>query len=86
MRNCEKLATLYTLRNNLYPETEQVGYSFSPAPVRDVIGEYGNSEFMLMISGKDSQEVWNLVDEIVTTVKMLKPSLYNAIIRRIEKM
>lgn len=86
MRNCEKLATLYTLKNNLYPEQEQRGYSFSPAPQRDVIEEYGDSEFLLMIVGKDSQKIFDLIDELMTTVQMLKPSLYNAVIRRIEEM
>lgn len=73
--NCERLAWLYIVRDHI------TGYQpRQPVPV-DVDGE---SEFLRAVHGRDSVRVWVLIDELMDTIAVVNPRLYDAVIRRIE--
>ena len=80
-QNCQKLATLYILYDHLYgepaePRTEIVR--------TEVIEANGDSEFIQMIQGKRIQPVLDLVDELMETIKILQPRLYDSALRRLK--
>ena len=81
-QNIQKLATFYSIYDHLY------GYSFSEPvkePVRQtIIDYYGDSEFLSEIEGKDAEEIYAILDELMDTVKVLQPRLYDATIQRIK--
>lgn len=86
IQNCEKLACLYIVLDHLYPqESEDVvmdkGYSFDMP--NNVIGDYGDSEFAKLISGRTMDEVIPLIDDLVTTIQVLNPRLYSSFIRNL---
>lgn len=76
-QNCEKLATFYTIQDHLYSEAKP------RTEVQDVIGDYGDSEFLLAVQGKDAEKVWAVMDELAEVLKAINPSLYNGIIRKL---
>lgn len=82
-QNIQKLATFYSIYDHLY------GYS-NAAPVEPVrqtiIDYYGDSEFLQEIEGKNADDVFPVLDELLETVKALQPRLYNATIQRLKDM
>lgn len=77
-QTCEKLATFYTIYDHLY-KTEPIVESKTD----DRIGNYGESEFLLAVSGKKSADVWEIIDEAMTAIQVTNPALYNGIMRRL---
>lgn len=90
---CIKLAAYYTIKGHLYPEVnatelppispEIPRYSYSPAPVAHTIDFSGDSEFSRAIDGKDPADIWPIMDELMSTVKVIQPNLYEAVMRRL---
>jgi GGDEF domain-containing protein len=50
-----------------------------------IIGKYGDSEFMRVIEGKKAEDVWSVMDELLQTIQMLQPRLYNATIEKLKE-
>lgn len=81
-QDAEKLATFYVIYDHLYKKPE-----IKFETVREVtIDRYGGSEFMCVISGKRANDVWQIVSEIVETVRIIEPGLYKAVIDRINEL
>lgn len=78
-QNCEKLATFYTILDHLYSDKERKVIE----NVSDVIGDYGDSEFLQYIQGKDSQTVWLVMDELMQTLQIVNPRLHDGVMRRL---
>lgn len=81
-QNAEKLATFYTLYDHLYIKKEPVN---RVEPVKEVtIYRYEGSDFLQAISGQNAEEVWRIMDELMQTVKVLQPRLYQATIDKLK--
>ena len=81
---CIKLAAFYTIKQHLFPEEEntpQVGYSFS-AP-ESTVRYTGDSDFAQAIYGMPTDQAWSIMDELMSTLEVLNPKLYNAIMRKV---
>lgn len=79
MVNCEKLAAIYTVMDHLNP----TGYSYDSEKVKPTVGYYGESEFMRAVQGKDEAEIWQLIDELMETLSVVNPRLYDSVMRRL---
>ena len=79
IQNCEKLASVYTILDHLYP-TADTGYSRDAAPV---VGLYGKSDFLKIVSEKRPDEIWPLMDELVEAISVLNPRLYNSFMAKL---
>lgn len=83
-----KLANLYTIRNqmerNAEPRYEQ-SYSPAPAPVEytEPTGLYGDSEFLRAIEGKNPSDIWSIMDDLMDTLQVANPRVYNGVMRKI---
>ena len=80
---CIKLAAYYTILREIReaPEAERMPeqeYSYDPPP------EYeSGTEFGQIIAGKDLNAVMAVVDEIMETLKVFSPRLYDAAMRKL---
>ena len=75
---CIKLAAYYTIKSHLYPtENESRGYAHSEPP--DVLHVEGKSAFTAAVNGRRIADVWPIVDELMLTLQVLQPRLYNAV-------
>lgn len=90
--NYAKLANLYTIRDHMtksraLPEYE-IDYSAAAAPMQNegTIAMYGDSEFLQSISGKDPAVIWGIIDELMDTLHIANPRVYNNVMRKINKM
>lgn len=82
-QNAEKLATFYSLYDHLFVTKEPMNRIESIREV--IIGKYGDSEFMRVIEGKKAEDVWPVMDELLQTIQMLQPRLYNATIEKLKE-
>lgn len=85
------LAAFIIARNDLDKEEAAGSYGdAAPNPmtapiVETIIGDYGDSEFLKVIAGKDSALVWNVINATMETLKVMEPRLYAGVLRRIEE-
>ena len=81
-QNCEKLATFYTILDHMHEEPDtQVEYSYdSPQG----IGDFGESDFLQAVKGRDETEIWEILDELMDTVLITNPRLYQGVMRQIK--
>ncbi len=80
-QNAEKLATFYQLYDHLYTRREPETRIQKTGEV--TINKYGNTEFFEAITDKKAEEVWRIMDEIMTTIGALQPKLYQAAMDKI---
>lgn len=80
-----KLANLYTIRDmmqrNEKPSTvdqPQAVYSLSPPP--------GDSEFLRAVEGRDPDGVWEILDDLMDTLRVVNPRVYSSIMRKINSL
>lgn len=92
---CAKLADLYAVKEHIMQETRQNeestaysrGYSQANMPIariENALGEYGDSEFMLAIVGKAPSSAWKIIDELMDTLKIIQPRIYDTVMRRMD--
>ena len=85
-KTCIMLAAFYTIRNELFGDERnpvQPSYSFSPAPDRNTIEINSDSEFAGLIDGKDQKDVMPVLDELMETLRIIQPRLYNAVLDKL---
>ena len=90
-RTCIKLAAFYIIKDHLFPEGEKVradmpSYSFAPPPeeIETAIDYSSDSEFGKAVEGRQASEVWPLIDELVTTIQVIMPRIYDSFMRKLQ--
>ena len=66
----EKLSWLYTVRDHL-------------SPTKDVEAPDRNTEYILACSGKSMKCVLEVMDELMSTLLVIQPRLYNAVMDKL---
>ena len=97
--NYAKLADLYIIRDKMEgkkPLAYERLYSAAPASEsvrarpsvsgQPEIDTYGDSDFLRSISGKDPQMVWDIMDELMDTLKIVNQRTYDGVMRKIERL
>lgn len=81
-----KLAALLTIQREMFNPS----YSFAPAETptiepsgADDVGEYGDSDFLKAVAGLSSARAWAVMDEVMDTLKMVNPRVYEGFMRRL---
>ena len=91
---CIKLAAFYTIRNEMFGNPEQLeradfahSYSYveSPEPVDTHITYTSDTEFSQAIHGRNPDDIWPIIDELVSTVAVLVPRLYDCVMRNLRE-
>lgn len=84
---CLKLAAFYTIRKELFGEDKtppQVMQSYAPAPATGTFERYGDSEFLDAIDGKPIESVMLVMDELMNSMQVLQPRIYDSVMRKIQ--
>lgn len=83
---CIKLAAFYTIQNQLYGEAREPdplpAYSYQSAQ-EERIGEYGDTPFLQAIAGRMPDDIWPVMDELMTALMAVNRRLYDAVMRRL---
>lgn len=75
--NCSKLADLYTVRDHITGQTQKQSVPLETS---------GDSEFLQVVDGKDSVAVWNIMDDLMDTIKVTAPRAYENVMRRVKDL
>ena len=91
--NYEKLAALYIIQNQHKKTPESMAasvmYSTAAAPAvatSSDVREYGDTDFLRAISGKDPAKAWAVVDELMDTLRIVNERVYNSVMRKIQAL
>lgn len=76
---CIKLAAFLTIQKELYGTEEMPERSFTYDIKPDAPYE-SDTEFGKIVSRKDQRAVWAVIDELMTTLEVINPRLYNSVI------
>lgn len=76
---CIKLAAFYTIKQAMFGEEQ--GYSFAPAP-ENIVEINSGSEFANIVNGRKQNDVWPVIDELMTTLQIIQPRLYESVLSR----
>lgn len=83
---CAQLASFYIIQDHMYGEQKKevmpMQYSMANEPTKSV-NYHGESEFAEAIKGKDISEVMAVMDELMETLQVLQPRLYQGVMRRL---
>lgn len=83
LATCAKLADLYTVRGHLAGEetpTVRVApssYSYAPPPE-------AQSDFLKAVVKKDPAGAWKIMDELMDTLMVVNPRVYESVMRKID--
>ena len=80
-QSCEKLATFYAVYDHLYGSKVS---DTEPIPREYITEQYGDSEFFTAIRDKKEKAVFSVIDELMSTLQIVNPKLYNATLNKIE--
>lgn len=81
-QNCEKLATFYSLYDHLYGDKRPMVET-----VREtVIDIHGDSDFLKAVEGADADRIFKILDELMESVKLLQPRLYEATMTELKEL
>ena len=83
---CIKLAAFLTIKRELFGEEKHAEqfteYSFATAPNRKIEID-SDSEFAKAIDGKDQKEILPVIDELMDTLNVIQPRLYDAVMNKL---
>lgn len=77
---CLKLASFLTIQREMFGRPVEPGYSYDAPPERTYESD---TEFGKLISGKAPYDVLAVMDELMTTIKVIKPRLYESVLDRL---
>ena len=83
-KTCMMLAAFYTIRREMFGEEKEAepSYSFAPAPVA-VIETDRDSDFARAVDGKEQERVIPVLDELMQTLSVIQPKLYDAVMTKL---
>ena len=83
-KTCIMLAAFYTIKREMFGEEKEAEhYSYAPAPNRNIIEFDSGSEFAKAIDGRDQDEIIPVLDELMGTLQIIQPRLYNAVLMKL---
>lgn len=89
---CIKLAAFLIIKRELYPEQgpepfnePPTVYSYAqPEPAGTVTYDSG-TEFSELINGRNQEDVWPVIDELMDVLHTINPRLYDGVMRKLDQ-
>lgn len=80
---CIKLAAYYTILNEMDKGAEPPPtYSMAASPPDDRIYMDSDTEFATVVEGVDRRTFFEVMDELMETIRILNPPLYAGVLRK----
>lgn len=85
-----KLANLYTVRNEMMglsaPQPQAVAYPETVTPASETLAQYGDSDFLAAVSGKNPVSAWKVMDELMDTLQVVNRRAYDGVMRKLDRL
>lgn len=89
---CIKLAAFYIIKEHMYGQPETYSYAAEPINRGSVeksgigIKYESDTEFGQLVSGMNEDDLMMLVDELMSTLQVVQPRLYEGVMRKLHTM
>lgn len=87
---CVTLSALYSIRDRLREggtkENQARPQQKSASTLADPPEEGNESQFLQLAAGKDGAAVWAVMDELMDTLRVVRPRAYESVMRKLERM
>ena len=83
---CVKLAAFYTILNQRQAPQQVNEYSYASDPVYLPSYYSSETEFGQLVNEKGADNCLKVIDELMETIYVLNPSLYNGVIRKLKEL
>lgn len=89
---CIKLAAYYIILNEMYPKEQPEDQMKPVLPAQsyaaepEIIDIQGDSEFAQVIRGQSVSHIMPVLDELMDTLQVLHPRLYDGVMRRLKDL
>ena len=84
------LAALYTCRDYMLrdtqPEARIAAYSEMPATAATPLDQYGDSDFLQAVAGKEQADAWAVMDELMDTLRVVNAKAYDSVMRKLIRL
>lgn len=77
------LADLFIIYDHLFGEPINSGYSYANEVENTTITTTSDTEFLAAVNGKNTEKVIMVVDELMQTIQVLHPRIYDAVIDKL---
>ena len=92
IETCRKLAACLIVKRELFGNSEQLderaenAYSYAAGPVdtAETIHYDSGTDFSQVIDGRYPDDIWPIMDELMSTVQVLMPRLYDSVMRKLQ--
>lgn len=89
---CIKLAAFYTIRDAMFGKPESLpgpmptySYAAAPAePAETTIDYDSDTDFARAVNGRNPADIWPWLDELMGTLQLIHPRLYDAAMRKLQ--
>ena len=81
-KTCIMLAAFYTIKREMFGEAEPLSYSYAPAP-SSTIQINSDTEFAKVVNGREQKEVLPVIDELMETLNVIQPRLYDVVMNKL---
>lgn len=89
---CIKLAAFLIIKRELYPEQDQdpfkeppTVYSYAPPEPAGTVTYDSGTEFSELIKGRNQEDVWPVIDELMDVLHTINPRLYDGVMRKLDQ-
>ena len=76
------LADLFIIYDHLFGMPMNAGYSYENK-VENIIEVNGDTEFLEIVNGRDTEKVMAIIDELMSVTKTLQPRIYDQVLKKI---
>lgn len=88
--NYARLAVLYAIQdhgaeNDVSRAAAPAVYSEAAAAPQQ-LRRYGDSDFLRAVEGKDPEQVWPIMDELMDSLRVVNERVYNSVMRKLERV
>ena len=80
------LAALYTCRNELTGLSAHIESAKPVYAETQPLKQYGQSKFLEAVAGKDPVAAWGVIDDLMETLRVVNPRVYNSVMRKIHNL
>lgn len=77
-------ASYYPQARPEQPAPLQYSYAAPESPDDDRIVYHGDSDFALAVNGKRARDIWPVMDELMDTIRIINPRLYEGVLQEIK--
>ena len=88
---CIKLAAFLTIQRELYGKGDEIqatpepSYSYAPPEVADEVTYDSGSTFSNAIRGRPQDDIWPIMDELMSVLQATNQRLFNGVMRKLEQ-